>query len=41
MGHERVALASSHEASMEPEHPACAGKRKWGDEADERLHWLH
>jgi len=41
VGHERVALASSHEASMEPEHPACAGIGEWCNEAYERLHWLH
>jgi cold shock CspA family protein len=41
VGHVCVALASPHEATLEPEHPARSGNSEWLDEAHQRLHRLH
>src|ERR1700688_4567126 len=39
--HERLALAPSHQASLESEHPTGARARRWHTQAHERLHRLH
>src|SRR5262245_19840116 len=41
VGHDRVALAPSHEAAVEPEYSAGAGPRQRRSQARQRLHRLH
>jgi hypothetical protein len=39
--HERVALAPPDQAPVEPEHPACPGRRRWEPPPYQRLHVVH